>query len=141
MNMVLENYHPKIIDKEAFIKYYSNNKLRKFIDDMEKICETFKGLDASKDIYKMLKPGELSVYAQGLAQKGAEYMLNLPIGKKAKSVLRKAADDLIQRNESKKGYKNTILVLEELVHGYRELFNEKYEEFIIISSLEEKYLN
>jgi len=138
--MVLENYNPKIIDKEAFIKYYSNNKLRKFIDDMEKICETFKGLYASKDIYKMLKPGELSVYAQGLAQKGAEYMLNLPIGKKAKSVLRKAADDLIQRNESKKGYKNTILVLEELVHGYRELFNDAREEIILSKFFQENSL-
>ena len=139
--MMLENYHPKIIDKETFIKYYSNNTLRKFIGDMEKICETSKSLNASKDISKMLKPKALSVYAQGLAQKGAAYMLNLPIGEKAKSVLAKAADDLVQKKESEKGYKNTILVLEDLVNGYKKLLNERYEEFIIISSLEEIYFN
>ena len=41
LKIMLESYHPKIIDKEAFIKYYSNNKLRRFINDMEKLCETY----------------------------------------------------------------------------------------------------
>ncbi len=140
MNIVLENYHPKIVDKEAFIKYYSNNKLKGFIDDMEKICETYKSLHILGYIPRMLKPKVLAVHAQDLAQKGAAYMLNLPIGKKAKSILTKAAGDLLQKKESEKGYKNTILVLEDLVRGYKELFNEKYEEFIIINSLE-KYLS
>ena len=139
--MMLENYHPKIVDKETFINYYSNNTLRRFIDDMEEICETSKSLHILGYIPRMLKPRELSVYAQGLAQKGAAYMLNLPIGEKAKSVLAKAADDLVQKKESEKGYKNTILVLEDLVNGYKKLLNERYEEFIIISSLEEIYFN
>ena len=137
---MLENYHPKIVGKEAFIKHYSNNTLRKFINDMEKICETSKSLHILGYMPGMLKPKVLSAYTQDLAQKGAAYMLNLPIGKKAKLILAKAAGDLVQKKESEKGYKNTILVLEELVRGYKKLFNEKYEEFIIISSLE-KYLS
>ena len=68
-------------------------------------------------------------------------MLNLPIGKKAKSILTKAATDLVKIKGPKEGYKNAILILEDLVNSYRELFNEKYEKFIIISSLEEIYLN
>ena len=143
--MMLENYHPKIVDKETFIKYYSNNTLRRFIDDMEEICETSKSLHILGYIPRMLKPKALSMHAQDLAQKGAAYMLNLPIGEKAKSILAKAADDLVQKKEPKEDYKNTFLVLEDLVNGYRGLFNEKYEklfneaceEIIIFKFLEE----
>jgi len=138
--MMLENYRPKIVDKETFIKYYSNNTLRKFIDDMEKICETFKGLNASKNISNMLKPRTLSAYSQCIAQKGAAYMLDLPIGKKAKSILTKAAGDLVQRKESEESYKNTILVLEDLVNGYRELFNEAREKIILSKLFKENSL-
>ena len=140
MNMMLENYHPKIVDKEIFIKYYSNNKLKGFIDDMEKICETYKSLHILGYIPRMLKPKALAVHAQDLAQKGAAYMLNLPIGKKAKSMLIKAADDLLQKKGSEKGYKNTILVLEDLVTGYRGLFNEAREKIILSKFLQENSL-
>ena len=137
---MLESYHPKIIDKKTFVEYYSKNGLDAFIDDMGRVCDVSKSLHSLEDKSNGLKPKELAIY-KDLAQKGAVYMLNLPIGKKAKSILAKAADNLIQRKESEESYKNTILVLEDLVKGYRELFNEKYEEFIIISSLEETYLN
>ena len=138
--MVLEKYCPKIVDKKTFVEYYSNKGPEAFIDNMEAVCETSKSLHILGYIPIMLKPKELSAYAQGLAQKGAEYMLNLPIGKKAKSILTKAADDLVQKKESEKGYKNTILVLEDLVNGYKELFNEKCEKIIIVS-LVQNYLN
>ncbi|OIO62577.1 hypothetical protein AUJ83_02660 [Candidatus Woesearchaeota archaeon CG1_02_33_12] len=138
---MLESYCPKIIDKKTFIEYYSNVGIEKFINDMEKICKTFKGINISKDVSNVLKPGTLSMYAQGLIQEGVAYMLNLPIGKKAKSILTKAATDLVKIKGPKEGYKNAILILEDLVNSYRELFNEKYEKFIIISSLEEIYLN
>jgi len=138
--MMLENYRPKIVDKETFIKYYSNNTLRKFIDDMEKICETFKGLNASKNISNMLKPRTLSAYSQCIAQKGAAYMLDLPIGKKAKSILAKAADNLVQRKKSEEGYKNIILVLEDLVNGYRGLFNDAREKIILFKLFKENSL-
>jgi len=93
---MLESYCPKIIDKKTFIEYYSNVGIEKFINDMEKICKTFKGINISKDVSNVLKPGTLSMYAQGLIQEGVAYMLNLPIGKKAKSILTKAATDLVK---------------------------------------------
>ena len=129
--MVLEKYCPKIVDKKTFVEYYSDVGIEKLTEDMEKICKTYKSLHILGHIPRMLKPKVLSVYAQGLAQKGAEYMLNLPIGEKAKSILTKATDDLIQKKESEKDYKNTFLVLEELVNGYRELFNNAHEKIIL----------
>jgi len=116
---MLESYCPKIIDKKTFIEYYSNVGIEKFINDMEKICKTFKGINISKDVSNVLKPGTLSMYAQGLIQEGVAYMLNLPIGKKAKSILTKAATDLVKIKGPKEGYKNAILILEDLVNSYR----------------------
>lgn len=140
LNFMLESYCPKIIDKKTFVEYYSKKGLEAFIRGMEKVCEVSENLHTLEKISKGLKPKVLAMYKK-LAQEGVAYMLNLPIGKKAKLILTKAATDLVQIKEPKEGYKNTILVLEDLVKGYRELFNEKYEEFIIISSLEKTYLN
>ncbi len=138
--MVLEKYCPKIVDKKTFVEYYSDVGIEKLTEDMEKVCKSYKSLHILGHIPRMLKPNVLSVYAQGLAQKGAEYMLNLPIGEKAKSILAKAADALVQKKESKEGYKNTILVLEELVNGYMGLFNDSYEKFIISKYFKENSL-
>jgi len=136
MKTMLEKYCLKIVDKELFVEYYYDKVLEVFIDDMVKVCETFKYLNASKGIPNGLKTKELSAYAQGLAQKGAEYMLNLPIGKKAKSILTKEADDLVQKKEPKESYKNTILVLEDLV----KLFKDTREKIIISYFLQENSL-
>jgi len=136
---MLESYHPKIIDKKTFVEYYSKNGLDAFIDDMGRVCGVSKSLHSLEDKSNGLKPKGLAIY-KDLAQKGAVYMLNLPIGKKAKSILTKAAGDLVQRKESEESYKNTILVLEDLVNGYRELFNEAREKIILSKLFKENSL-
>ena len=120
---MLESYHPKIIDKKIFVEYYSNEGLEAFIDDMERVCGASERLHSLEDKSKELKPKELAMY-KDLAQKGVTYMLNLPIGKKAKSILTKAADNMTQRKKFQEAYKNTVLVLEEVVNNYKEIYEK-----------------
>ena len=118
---MLENYCPKIIDKKTFVEYYSDKGLEVFLDDMENVFKTSKNLNDLEEKPKQLKSKILYRDLQEIAQKGIEYMLKLPIGEKSRLILTKAVGDLVQRKEFKEGYKNTILVLEELVQNYKEL--------------------
>ncbi|MBU3942239.1 MAG: hypothetical protein KKF74_04980 [Nanoarchaeota archaeon] len=116
-----KNYNKKNIEKRAFVEYYSNKGLETFINDMEKVCKTSKSLHILEHTYENLKLGVWAMRAQDIAQKRVKYILNLPIGKKVKSILIKAADNISQRKKFQESYKNTVLVLEEVMQNYKEL--------------------
>ncbi len=116
----------KNIEKE-FVKYYSNGGLEMFIEDMQRVYKVSKKLNDLKENSKKSKSETPYTDLQEITQKGISYMLNLPIGKKAKSILMEASDNIIQRKKLQESYQNTMLVLDKIVQGYRNLFDEKYK--------------
>jgi len=116
-----KNYTKKNIEKGVFAEYYSNKGLETFIEDMENVFKTSKGLNDLEEKSKQLKSKTPYRDLQEITQKGIEYMLKLPIGEKAISILTRAADNIAQRKKFHESYKNTVLVLEGLVQNYKEL--------------------
>jgi len=116
----------KNIEKE-FFKYYSKKGLETFIKDMERVYEVSKKLNNLKENSRKSKSEMPYMDLQEITQKGISYILNLPIGKKAKPILMEASNNIIQRKKLQESYQNTMLVLDKIVHGYRNLFDKKYK--------------
>jgi hypothetical protein len=117
---VLDNYNPKLVDKECFIRHYSQPGRRPgaFVEDIcfvgkaREALSSLKILPSNKDLQK--KNWEMVCYMQH----------DMPLGNEADIKLQQLKYDL-QQTGNYEDMGNYQLVLDDLLNGLITLLNER----------------